>query len=573
MVMDVEMFTGETVRIFNRLKAVQFRDRMDINEENSAELTLLVLSMRYSTKPKYDIWEISLEIVEILSVSREFEIGIKKAIERIGKEEVISEESTKIISDENNSDDEIKERGSSESKEEIHEMEENGVITIYVNRKGIFNITETGKEFRIEIDENNDKKRLSGKEVIELCGSTAKDMNLVFKKIDELIRKLNEEQEKTTLLEELEDDIKNTQDEKRKMDKGKGKEILEDNFDKFENIINRSGFDLSKTSESEKESQESESESESEEEPLVINPEVDMALNIIRVNNRFNRENIDPEEWLQEFERVATANNWGDNVKVSLAAAHLEGAAAQWYEKDKELLNVNRGRINAWNDATDADTLARSFVTKFKEEFISEEAKEEKKREWFYQWGKIRQLSGENIDTYTKKFQKMVQNAERIITEKEKIVKYQEGLLPIYYANATVGNSANLTEAIRNARNSERGVLRQIFPNQNYEQTNKIYQELQKKDVKPEEIEDLTKMVKEMEIRLMKKFEGNNRYERRNKRYDNFDRKEVICYRCKEKGHYASDCENRKVREDIKCYFVKKQNTILGHVRKKSVRI
>src|SRR2546421_8545522 len=127
-------------------------------------------------------------------------------------------------------------------------------------------------------------------------------MNSVFKEIDELIRKLNEEQEKTTLLEELEDDIKNIQDEKRKTNKEKGKEILEDNFDEFENIINRGGFDLSKTSESDKESQKSESESESEEEPLVINPEVNMALNIVRVNNRFNGENVDPEEWLQEFE-------------------------------------------------------------------------------------------------------------------------------------------------------------------------------------------------------------------------------------------------------------------------------
>src|SRR2546423_6081309 len=238
-IMNAEMFTGETVRIFNKLKAVQFRDRTDINEENSAKLTLLVLSMRYSKKPKYDIWEISLEIVEILSVSREFEIGIKKAIERIGKEEVISEESTKIISDENNSDDEIKEGESSKPKEEIHEMKENEVITIYVNRKGIFNITGTGKEFRIEIDENNDKKRLSGNEVIELYGSTVKDMNSVFEEIDELVQKLNEEQEKTTLLEELEDDIKNIQDEKRKTDKGKGKEILEDNFDEFENIIKK----------------------------------------------------------------------------------------------------------------------------------------------------------------------------------------------------------------------------------------------------------------------------------------------------------------------------------------------
>src|SRR5437763_3647253 len=133
-------------------------------------------------------------------------------------------------------------------------MKENRVITIYVNRKGIFNITGTGKEFRIEIDENNDEKRLSGNEVVELCGSTAEDMNSVFKEIDELIWKLNEEQKKTTLLEELEYDIGNTHEKKEKTDKGKEKEILEDNFDKFENIINKGGFDLSKTSEFEKES-------------------------------------------------------------------------------------------------------------------------------------------------------------------------------------------------------------------------------------------------------------------------------------------------------------------------------
>ena len=63
----------------------------------------------------------------------------------------------------------------------------------------------------------------------------------------------------------------------------------------------------------------------------------------------------------------------------------MNGAAAQWFRKDQELPDANGRRINAWNDATDANTLARSFVTKFKEEFVSEEAKEEKKREWFYQ--------------------------------------------------------------------------------------------------------------------------------------------------------------------------------------------
>src|SRR5436309_2115216 len=68
----------------------------------------------------------------------------------------------------------------------------------------------------------------------------------------------------------------------------------------------------------------------------------------------------------------------------------------------------------------------------------------------------MKQLPEENIDTYTKRYQKIVQNAERVITKEEKVMKYQEGLLPMYYANTTIGNSANLTEAIRNAKNCKK---------------------------------------------------------------------------------------------------------------------
>ena len=162
----------------------------------------------------------------------------------------------------------------------------------------------------------------------------------------------------------------------------------------------------------------------------------------------------------------------------------------------------------------------RSFVTKFKEEFISEEAKEEKKLEWYFQWEGMKQLSGENMDAYTKRYQKMLRNAKRDITE-EKIIKYQEGLLPMYYANATVVASANLAEAIKNAKNSERGILRQMFPEQRQEQSNKIYREIEKKDVKSEEIDELTKMMKEMRIQLLKSLNGGNSYEKRDRGYNN----------------------------------------------------
>ena len=81
----------------------------------------------------------------------------------------------------------------------------------------------------------------------------------------------------------------------------------------------------------------------------------------------------------------------------------------------------------------------------------------------------MKQYTGEKMDAYTKRYQKMLQNAKRVIMEEGKIMKYQEGLLPMYYANATVGTSANLAEAIKNAKNSERGILRQMFSEQRQE--------------------------------------------------------------------------------------------------------
>src|SRR5256884_2538051 len=139
--------------------------------------------------------------------------------------------------------------------------------------------------------------------------------------------------------------------------------------------------------------------------------------------------------------------------------------------------------------------------------------------------------------------------------------KISRGLLPMYYANATVVASANLAEAIRNAKNSERGILRQMFPEQKQEQSNKIYREMEKKDVKSEEIDELTKMMKEMKIQLMKSFNGGNSYEKRDRGYNNNNRREITCYKCGKKGHYSSNCEEEG---EMKCYNCGKS----GHMAK-----
>src|SRR5207248_2311113 len=312
-------------------------------------------------------------------------------------------------------------------KPETYDRKENDdIITIYVNRDGIFRVTGTGKEIKIRVDTEDFDNKLSGKEVTELCNKTEEEMEPVFEEIDRIIRELWEEKEEATLLEELKNNTEETYNKK-----GKDRETYEDEITEFEdpveNIINMGDFGIPKTSdskkdsekefeESEEESQELESEevenyseSESEEELVIVNPPVNMALNIIQVEN-FDGENVDAERWLKKFTRAATANNWVGDARVGYAAAKLDGSAAEWFEKDQELPDANGGRINAWDNQTDVNTIARSFVTKFKAEFISEEAKREKKREWYFQWGNMKQLPGENIDAYTKRYQKLIRN-------------------------------------------------------------------------------------------------------------------------------------------------------------------
>src|SRR3989442_628943 len=138
----------------------------------------------------------------------------------------------------------------------------------------------------------------------------------------------------------------------KEMSEESGKpETYEDEITEFEdpveNIINMGDFGIPKTSgsekdsekdsekefgESEEESQELESEevedyseSESEEELVIVNPPVNMALNIIQVDS-FNGENVDAERWLQKFTRAAAVNNWVGNARVEFAAAKLDGS-------------------------------------------------------------------------------------------------------------------------------------------------------------------------------------------------------------------------------------------------------
>src|SRR5437763_3777250 len=405
-------------------------------------LIWLIESMRYDKSPEKITKEIIETVLGMIAASNKF-TKKGKAARDLYREYLTSGTEGYNMDNKSGSEKTEKEMSEGSGKPETYDRkEDDDIIIIHVNKDGIFRVTGTGKEIKIRVDTEDFGNKLLGKEVTELCNKTEEEMEPVFEEIDRIIRELWEEKEETTLLEELKNNTEETYNKK-----GKDRETYEDEITEFEdpveNIINMGDFGIPKTSDSEKdldsdldsekdsekefveseeESQELESEevenyseSESEEELVIVNPLVNMALNIISVDS-FDRENVDAERWLQKFTRIAAANNWTDDNKIKIAAAKLNGSAAEWYEKDQELPDANGGQINSWNDQTDINTIARSFVTKFKAEFISEEAKEEKEREWYLQWERMKQLPGENMDTYTRRYQKMLRNAKKDIT-------------------------------------------------------------------------------------------------------------------------------------------------------------
>src|SRR6266516_6585379 len=103
----------------------------------------------------------SVKIVKILAISSEFEIGIKKAIAKIKKRKENGELSGESVENspeknspekgspkENNSDEEAI-AGSSKPIGEIYIEGNIEIITIYVNKYGIYRVTRKGKEFKI----------------------------------------------------------------------------------------------------------------------------------------------------------------------------------------------------------------------------------------------------------------------------------------------------------------------------------------------------------------------------------------------------------------------------------------
>ena len=79
-----------------------------------------------------------------------------------------------------------------------------------------------------------------------------------------------------------------------------------------------------------------------------------------KANYFYSKAGEDVEEWLAEIDQIIEANNVTDGRRVTVAAAHLRDAVAEWYE-------ANKANITRYTDNN-----LRSFIKRIKVRFISD---------------------------------------------------------------------------------------------------------------------------------------------------------------------------------------------------------
>ncbi|KAG9289403.1 hypothetical protein G9A89_007964 [Geosiphon pyriformis] len=131
----------------------------------------------------------------------------------------------------------------------------------------------------------------------------------------------------------------------------------------------------------------------------------------------------DPIEWLDDFERAATANQYDDEYKFQIVGGYLQGSPATWFSQETDA-NAHQ-RIIRWMPANARENNT-SFTTQFENKFrtpilISK---------WHIELERRTQGPGEIVTEYVKAIRKLIKHVDsgRNWTEEQKIHSFTKGL-------------------------------------------------------------------------------------------------------------------------------------------------
>ena len=168
---------------------------------------------------------------------------------------------------------------------------------------------------------------------------------------------------------------------------------------------------------------------------------------IAKIEPFYGREDEDPVDWLKVFEKAAIANRWeAARRKRDIAASYLREAAADWYDRSKDIMGINwTSGYNNGNNFTDL--------------FIKYFANETCRNRWYQELLTLRQSSNENVNTYANKFVKLLLRVdpENAIPQAQSKRMFLFGLNPAITPMVSMQNNADLGQLIDNARKAETG--------------------------------------------------------------------------------------------------------------------